>query len=296
MSVNQKQTARKKGDTLIEVVLALSIFATLAVMAIHTMNSGMYQAERAVEMTMARNEIDAQAEAIRFIQNNYVAEREYPEAKQQFSELWKSIVNNYTLEGDSFKTEDYDINARDIRTCDDAYEKQFGDRTSGVDLTKKVFAINTRLLEPSTALYDPTSLINDTTATYDDLLNEILINKSKKESNGQRYVLRPASLYPRGIFSVLSLGHIDDSSSLGPDDLDEDSEDSLAETKIYRKAEAIEGIWVIAVKGDKTAIVRAGENAEFFDFYIRTCWQAVGLDAPSTLTTIIRLYNPEVIE
>ena len=119
-----------------------------------------------------------------------------------------------------------------------------------------------------------------------------IINKSKKESNGQRYVLRPASLYPRGIFSVLSLGHIDDSSSLGPDDLDEDSEDSLAETKIYRKAEAIEGIWVIAVFSNQNDKNRS----EYFDFYIRTCWQAAGTTAPSTITTIMRLYNPEVIQ
>ena len=289
-----KKTQRKKGDTLIEVVIALSIFASLAVMAIHTMNSGMYQAERAVEMSMARNEIDAQAEAIRFIQNNYVAEREYPAAKQQFSELWKTIVEDYTLDGSTFKTEDYDINAEDVKTCNDAYEKQLGNRAPGGVDSKKAFAINTRLLEPSTALYDPDSLINDTTATYDDLLNEILISKSKKDSTGLQYVLRPASLYPRGIFSVLTLGHIDDS-TLGSTTND-DSDDSLAETKIYRKAESVEGIWVIAVKGDKTKIVRAGENAEYFDFYIRTCWQAVGLDAPSTLTTIIRLYNPEVIE
>lgn len=294
MSVVKKQAERKKGDTLIEVVIALSIFATLAVMAIHTMNSGMYQAERAVEITMARNEIDAQAEAIRFIQNNYVAEREYPEAKQQFSQLWKTIVDEYTLDGSTFKTEDYDINAADIVTCNDAYDKQMGNRAPGAVDGKKAFAINTRLLEPSTALYDPDSLINDTTATYDDLLSEILIDKSKRDSRGINYVLRASSLYPRGIYSVLTLGHIDDS-TLGSS-ANDDSDDSLAETKIYRKAESIEGIWVIAVKGDKTAIVRAGENAEYFDFYIRTCWHAVGLDAPSTLTTIIRLYNPEVIE
>ena len=106
--------------------------------------------------------------------------------------------------------------------------------------------------------------------------------------------MRPGSLYPRGVYSVLSLGHIDDA-AIGTS-TDSDTEESLAETKIFRKAESIEGIWVVAVKGDTTAIVRAGDNAEYFDFYIRTCWQAVGLDAPSTLTTIIRLYNPEVIE
>jgi len=76
----------------------------------------------------------------------------------------------------------------------------------------------------------------------------------------------------------------------------DNTETTLAETQIYRKLQWLEGVWVVAVGGDNTDIIRSTNNFEFFDFYIRTCWQAVGLDAPSTLTTIVRLYNPEVIE
>lgn len=294
MPVKNAKTNHRKGDTLVEVVLALSIFATLAVMAIHTMNSGMYQAERSVEITMARNQIDAQAEAIRFIQNNYVAEREYPANKQQFSRLWKEIVEKYTVTQANFKSEDYDINAADIRTCEDAYAKQFGERSGAASDSKKVFAINTRLLEPSTALYNPDTLVNDTAVTYDTLLSEILINKNKIATGESDYVLRPATLYPRGIFTTLQLGHIDDT-ALGVVD-GSNSEAAMAEATIYRKMLALEGVWVVAVKGDTTAIVRSDSKPEYFDFYIRACWLASGLSSPSTLTTIVRLYNPEVIE
>ena len=42
-----------------------------------------------------------------------------------------------------------------------------------------------------------------------------------------------------------------------------------------------------------------GENgtnlskSKYYDFYIHTCWHSVGAKAASTITTIVRLYNPE---
>ena len=283
----------KHGDTLVEVMLALTIFASLAVMAIHTMNSGMYQAERAIEITMARNEIDAQAEALRFIQNNYVAEREHQSDRQQYSALWNAIIKNYVIEASDFRSADYDINASNIRTCDDAYNAQMGG-VSRDNTTKKAFAINTRLLEPSSGLYDPNTVKPDPSNPYSNLLSEILIDKTAVNDNDSQYILRPAPLYPRGVYSLLSLGHINDAVGSATDATNSDN--TLAEDYIYRKAESIEGIWIVAVKGDNSNIVRSDRNAEYYDFYIRSCWQAVGLSAPSTLTTIVRLYNPEVID
>ena len=294
MSV-MKSSKVKHGDTLVEVIIALAIFATLAVMAIHTMNVGMEQAERSLEITMARNEIDAQAEAIRFIQNNYVAEREHQEAKQQYSALWRKIVNTYTIaaNGGHFKSEDYDINNQNIKTCNDAYDKQMGGSARN-GANRQAFAINTRLLEPSTGLNKPPNAEPDPAHDYTrDLLPLILIDRAAK--NGNEYILRPAKVYPRGIYSTLKLGYIDDT-VLGGISMTDDTETTLAETQIYRKLQWLEGVWVVAVGGDNTNIIRSTNNFEFFDFYIRTCWQAVGLDAPSTLTTIVRLYNPEVIE
>ena len=61
------------GDSLIEVLLGITVFSAVSVGGIAIMNSGLNQAQRSLEITMARNEIDAQAEALRFIHNNYIA-------------------------------------------------------------------------------------------------------------------------------------------------------------------------------------------------------------------------------
>ena len=81
------------GDSLIEVLLGITVFSAVSVGGIAIMNSGLNQAQRSLEITMARNEIDAQAEALRFIHNNYIAEREFSEDKWQFTDLWNKIVD-----------------------------------------------------------------------------------------------------------------------------------------------------------------------------------------------------------
>lgn len=64
-----------------------------------------------------------------------------------------------------------------------------------------------------------------------------------------------------------------------------------------------EGIWII-VACDKNfsdssqkcdSLSANGTNPEYYDFYIRTCWEN-GTDHPvSTLSSIIRLRNPDYI-
>ncbi|MDO5481071.1 MAG: hypothetical protein Q4F60_01850, partial [Candidatus Saccharibacteria bacterium] len=75
-----------RGDTIIEVLFALSIFSLIAVLAIAVMNLGIAIAESNLELNMARNEVDAQAEAIRFIQSSYLAERELVD--KPYEPLW----------------------------------------------------------------------------------------------------------------------------------------------------------------------------------------------------------------
>ena len=61
---------------------------------------------------------------------------------------------------------------------------------------------------------------------------------------------------------------------------------------------AAEGIFIVAVKDiAKTNVVDAtgvtGASA-FFDFYIRSCSVAPGSDVPTLMSTVIRLYDPDV--
>lgn len=62
-----------RGDTLIEVLFAIAIFSLVAVGGLAIMNQGTATSQRALEITLVRNEIDAQAETLRFMNASYVA-------------------------------------------------------------------------------------------------------------------------------------------------------------------------------------------------------------------------------
>lgn len=61
------------GDTLIEVMFAFAIFALVAVGSLTIMNQGIAAAQRSLEISLVRAQMDAQAEAIRYIHQAYVA-------------------------------------------------------------------------------------------------------------------------------------------------------------------------------------------------------------------------------
>lgn len=65
--------SNQAGDTLIEVMFAFAIFALVAVGSLTIMNQGIAAAQRSLEITLVRAQMDAQAEAIRYIHQAYVA-------------------------------------------------------------------------------------------------------------------------------------------------------------------------------------------------------------------------------
>ena len=87
----------RRGDTLIEVILAIAIFSFVSVATIILMSSGTGRLTGNLESIMARNEIEAQAEALRFIHNSYLIERELSntgsDATEQrtYENLWKYL-------------------------------------------------------------------------------------------------------------------------------------------------------------------------------------------------------------
>lgn len=62
-----KITSTKRGDTIIEVMFAIAIFGLVAILSISAMNRGLNSAETTLEETTAREELNAQAEALRFV-------------------------------------------------------------------------------------------------------------------------------------------------------------------------------------------------------------------------------------
>jgi type II secretory pathway pseudopilin PulG len=57
-----------RGDTIIEVLLAITVFSLVAIGALTIMNQGVNSAQRAQEITLVRQQIDGQAEALRSAQ------------------------------------------------------------------------------------------------------------------------------------------------------------------------------------------------------------------------------------
>jgi type II secretory pathway pseudopilin PulG len=70
--LNLKQRLQA-GDTLIEVLFAVSVFSLVVVGALTIMNQGTAASQRALEITLVRQQIDAQAETLRFMHDSYVA-------------------------------------------------------------------------------------------------------------------------------------------------------------------------------------------------------------------------------
>ena len=61
----------QRGDTIIEVLLAITVFSLVSVLAMQIMQQGTNTAQRAVEITLVREEIDSQAEALRAAHAQY---------------------------------------------------------------------------------------------------------------------------------------------------------------------------------------------------------------------------------
>ena len=76
---------RQGGDTIIEVILAVTIFSMVGVSAISLMNRGMAMAQRSLEITLVRQQIDAQAEMLRFTNDQAAA------GNAQYAQMWDDV-------------------------------------------------------------------------------------------------------------------------------------------------------------------------------------------------------------
>ena len=60
------------GDTIIEVLFAVTVFSLVVVAGLSIMNQGTALAQRSLEVTLVRQQIDAQVDALRFLHNSFV--------------------------------------------------------------------------------------------------------------------------------------------------------------------------------------------------------------------------------
>lgn len=64
----------ERGDTIIEVLFAITIFSFVAVGGLSIMNQGVATAQRSLEIGLVRQQMDAQADALRYLNQAYVAD------------------------------------------------------------------------------------------------------------------------------------------------------------------------------------------------------------------------------
>ncbi|MBR2767116.1 hypothetical protein IKD67_03500 [Candidatus Saccharibacteria bacterium] len=237
----------KKGDTLVEVLLAVGIFSMIAISVVAVMSGGTSSAQTALETTLAREEIDAQAEALRYIHDSYINDKNSNNSELSTVALWRRIINQDNVYVPSGEKKDEDLLQYSPTTCP----------TSASELPANAFILDTRSLNlPGGIAY-----------------------KSVKEDAD---VFAPATTSPRLIFGA-------------------GSENSLIESDTSTALSRAEGIYVIAVADKDTTTVLdidgekvEADNPAFFDFYIRTCWYGTDAETASTISTVIRLHNPDI--
>lgn len=79
---------RQRGDTIIEVMIAVTIFSLVAVGSITIMNHGIAASQRSLEITQVRQQIDAQAEMLRFIHHQYMADP----SNMEHAAAWNALL------------------------------------------------------------------------------------------------------------------------------------------------------------------------------------------------------------
>lgn len=296
-----RQTLRHKfGDTLVEVTLAIGIFSMVAIAAVSVVSASTSGTQNMLENTVTREEIDAQAEALRFIQAAYSASgeeyNEKDETKGKYALLW-SKLNDLSLDPKTeaneniiakmtdnspttcnelytTRTETIDTSVEDVCPIGETCDSNTTTITNNITIpaADKAFIINTRALGASVS----------NTNINDDVINNIIVSPSNE--NNKKEVFRPAATFPRLIYGDdTNTSYYDDSSNLIS------GSNQLA---------AAEGLYILGVKdGETTTIVQEdgtiNKTSAYIDFHIRSCWFATGATRPSTISTVIRLYNPD---
>lgn len=303
-NIKTKSLTTKRGDTIIEVMFAIAVFSLVAVITISMMNLGTANAEGSLELTTARHELNAQAEALRFIHSAYTAELALPECSsltddqidkgekcQQYNQVWKKITKGALspVDLDNSKTAaNRVINISDTLSNNDTsgtldYGKAIGcarayqpiSELSGKSLlvASNAFILNVRNMNVTTA--------ESRIVPNNSMINRVVISATNTnvstniDTPGSDIKFTPAPLSARILYA-------------SEDDASKTTDDGYAARNQYNQVVRAEGIWVVAIAGEADS----DKEPPFYDFYIQTCWNAPNSLAPTILDTVIRLYNP----
>ena len=256
------------GDTLVEVMFAVGIFGIVAVSAISVMNHGLRNAQGNLEVTMARQEIDVQAESLRFVRDAYIAEKSTE--SDYYTKVWQELLKKaYTHDGLVAEVPSFFTNySGNNHACADLYEA----------LPRNAFVINPRVLSQ-------VDVRNIVSGIGGATLASLIVSNDLTNQNS---ILHQSATHPRLLFTS--------SNAQDADNLSDASETGMV---VYNKnLSAAEGIWVTAVESSDGIDCTSEGNKfypDFYDFHIRTCWNRPGSTASSTISSTIRLFNPDQV-
>lgn len=84
----------KRGDTIVEVLFAIAIFGFIVMSTMAIMQQGTNAAQLSLEISLVRNHMNSQAEAIRFVNSAIQARQRDVEAGESsnYSSVWQELV------------------------------------------------------------------------------------------------------------------------------------------------------------------------------------------------------------
>lgn len=95
----------QNGDTLIEVLFAIAVFSFVIISSLALMNQGTAASQRALEVTLVRQQIDAQAATLRFMHDSYVS-------------IYQSGIEFNTTDGQTSPAEEWSRLSDSVRISD----------------------------------------------------------------------------------------------------------------------------------------------------------------------------------
>lgn len=257
----------KLGDTLVEVALAIGIFSMVAITIVSVVSASTSGAQSALETTLTREDLDAQAEALRFIHESYVSGSQSEDTTENpYANLWNAITRLAVTESVAKSSGALSFNPT---VCSSIYDG--AGRVKRTVSNQIPFVINTRKL-------------NDPSKT-----SEIVMTSGE---TGSKPIFYEATTYPRIVYGDTSSGVAESI----------DNENFYAQVENNKSTlRRVEGMFIVAVKDSGSKIVSGSSgniisSSAYYDFYIRSCWMPVGVDHASTISTVVRLYDPAAIE
>ena len=260
-------------------MIAIGIFALVAISVVAVVNISTSGAQSALEGTLTREEVDSQAETLRFIQSAYINDSSLDKGNAVDNEsklylynaIWEEVKKNADANMQSNGAEiSGDFKRKfDPIACDDLYG---GDYLAN----QNAFIIDIRKLN-----------------TYDNPGSEKDVKKFAKQvvlsADQNKNLFVAATTYPHLVYEKYD-----------PIEDENQEEEALLGQGEYDILSRVEGIFVVGI-GDTntTSIVNEDHTVEeksaYYDFYVRSCWYNAGSETPSTISTLIRLRNPDLM-